>query len=296
MEMREKILETLSFLQKELVLKRFYRPDGRAKTQRCLNLQPYDRLLIVLDGVKNEPMSLNGELRTIRLEAGDFYLIGKHIWEYASFLDRHEFFCMIPRGGYLRLVHYHIRGNQGHHPWPENDWFHTTLPDSVETAFALLKSLEDPGDPLLASPLVRLIARLAEREVRKELPHAGKGAMTFEKIRNFVEYHFSEPIGREDIAAYFHLHPSYVSQLFHQYARRSLQDSIAACRIARAKYLLSETDAPVKQIAEECGFGCEVYFIRRFREITGSSPGRYRVANRRLPADPIPEKKREPKQ
>ena len=32
MEMREKILETLSFLQKELVLKRFYRPDGRAKT------------------------------------------------------------------------------------------------------------------------------------------------------------------------------------------------------------------------------------------------------------------------
>ena len=179
---------------------------------------------------------------------------------------------MIPRGGYLRLVHYHIRGNQGHHPWPENDWFHTTLPDSVETAFALLKSLEDPGDPLLAPPLVRLIARLAEREVRKELPHAGKGAMTFEKIRNFVEYHFSEPIGREDIAAYFHLHPSYVSQLFHQYARRSLQDSIAACRIARAKYLLSETDAPVKQIAEECGFGCEVYFIRRFREITGSSP------------------------
>ena len=32
MEMREKILETLSFLQKKLVLKRFYRPDGRAKT------------------------------------------------------------------------------------------------------------------------------------------------------------------------------------------------------------------------------------------------------------------------
>ena len=129
-------------------------------------------------------------------------------------------------------------------------------------------------------PLVRLIARLAEREVRKELPHAGKGAMTFEKIRNFVEYHFSEPIGREDIAAYFHLHPSYVSQLFRQYAGRSLQDYITACRIARAKDLLSGTDAPVKQIAEECGFGGEVYFIRRFREIAGVSPGRYRLANR----------------
>ena len=72
MEMREKILETLSFLQKELVLKRFYRPDGRVKTQRCLNLQPYDRLLIVLDGVKNEPMSLNGGIENRPAGSGGF--------------------------------------------------------------------------------------------------------------------------------------------------------------------------------------------------------------------------------
>ena len=284
MEMRDKILQSLDFIQNRLLLRRFYLPDGSANIDRSLNLQPYDRLLIVLSGVKNEPMSLNGELRTVRLGQGDYYLIRKHIWEHASFRDRHEFFCIIPRGGYLRLVHYHIRGNQTHSPWPENDWIHTTLPESVETAFALLKSLETPDDPLLTAPLVRMIARLAELEVRKALPYSGKAAMTFEKLRNFVEFHFAEPLGREDVAGYFHLHPSYVSQLFRQYANRSLQDYIAACRIARAKDLLSGTDAPVKQIAEECGFSGEVYFIRRFREIAGCSPGRYRIANRALSA------------
>ncbi len=289
MEMRDKILESLEFIQKKLVLKRFFLPDGSANIDESLHLQPYDRLLIVLSGIKNEPMSLNGELRTVRLEAGDYYLIRKHLWEHASFLDRHEFFCIVPRGGYLRLVHYHIRGNQTHSPWPENDWIHTSLPDSVEMAFSLLKSLENPGDPELTAPLVRMIARLAEQEVRKDLPYSAKGAMTFEKLRNFVEFHFAEPLGREDVAGYFHLHPSYVSQLFRQYANRSFQDYVAACRIARAKDLLAGTDAPVKQIAEACGFSGEVYFIRRFREITGCSPGRFRITNRlALPAGENP--------
>jgi len=93
--MREKILDSLEFIQKKLELKHFYLPDGAANTDGLLNLQPYDRLLIVLDGIKNEPMSLNGELRTVRLERGDYYLIRKHIWEHASFRDRHEFFCII---------------------------------------------------------------------------------------------------------------------------------------------------------------------------------------------------------
>lgn len=280
MEMKDKILDSLEFIQKKLELKRFFLPDGSANIDESLNLQPYDRLLIVLEGVKNEQMSLGGKLRTVRLEAGDYYLIRKHIWEHASFHDRHKFFCIIPRGGYLRLVLYQIRGNQTHSPWPENEWVHTTLPESVETAFSLLKSLENPDDPLLTAPLVRMIARLAELEVWKGLSYSGKSVMTFEKLRNFVEFHFAEPLGREDVAGYFHLHPSYVSQLFRQYAGRSLQDYITACRIARAKDLLSGTDAPVKQIAEECGFGGEVYFIRRFREIAGVSPGRYRLANR----------------
>lgn len=281
MEMREKILDSLEFIQKKLELKHFYLPDGTANTDGLLNLQPYDRLLIVLDGIKNEPMSLNGELRTVRLERGDYYLIRKHIWEYASFRDRHEFFCIIPRGGYLRLVHYHIKGGQGHSPWPDNDWFHATLPETVESAFTLLKSLENPDDPELTEPLVRIIAKLAADEVRKGNPYSGKAVMTFEKIRNFVELHFPEPLSRNDIADYFNLNPSYVSQLFKQYTNHSLQDCLSACRIARAKYLLTGTDAPVKQIAEECGFNGEVYFIRRFRELAGCTPGRYRIASRK---------------
>ena len=34
---------------------------------------------------------------------------------------------------------------------------------------------------------------------------------------------------------------------------------------------------PVKAVAEQCGFSGEVYFIRRFRELHGRPPGRYRI-------------------
>ena len=40
--------------------------------------------------------------------------------------------------------------------------------------------------------------------------------------------------------------------------------------------------SPVKEVAVASGFSGEVHFIRRFREVTGYTPGRYRIDCRKV--------------
>jgi LacI family transcriptional regulator len=57
---------------------------------------------------------------------------------------------------------------------------------------------------------------------------------------------------------------------------RTPKAEILAIRIDKAKQLLAETDWPLKQIAERCGFHSEKYFGDAFFAKVGQRPGRYR--------------------
>lgn len=283
MNMRKKITAHLKRMLKKLKLRNFYLPDGYSTgnvNQR--GAQTCDRLLIIMSGVKNEPMSLNRQFNTIRLKKGDFYLIRKNVWEYSAFDSKHDFFCIIPRDGFLRLVYYPIRKPQtGHVPWPENEWIHTgaPVPESILHAFEILKSPEAQTNHETAAECLRLILRLAISEAGKKYPPRGKALRCFERMNNFIEFNFTSPITREDVAKHFGMTPTYISQLFKQFTGRPFIECLTSYRMQLAKRLLAETDTPIKNIAEECGFGNQVYFIRRFRELYGCSPGKYRIAN-----------------
>ena len=47
-------------------------------------------------------------------------------------------------------------------------------------------------------------------------------------------------------------------------------------KIERAKYLLTENDRPVKEVAEMLGFEDAFYFSRMFKKYTGVSPQAFR--------------------
>jgi transcriptional regulator GlxA family with amidase domain len=53
-------------------------------------------------------------------------------------------------------------------------------------------------------------------------------------------------------------------------------DYIQSMRLERAKRLLAKTDLKVSAVARACGYGNEKYFYRRFRELTGHTPGEWR--------------------
>ena len=277
--MREKILSLMREIHSGLELRRFYLPEPYRPPGYSKNPQPYDRLLIVLSGIKNEPMNLHGKLTRVPLEKGDFYLIRKTVWEYTALDTPHEFFCIVPHDGYLRLVWYPIRKPQrGHDPWPENVWLHTkSVSESLLHAFEILKSPEAAENPPAAAECAKLIVRLSILEAEKGELTENKARQTFERLRHFVEYNFTSPITREVVAEHFGLTPAYVSQLFRRYLKRSFIDYLSGCRFDLAKRMLLETDIPIKNLYAECGFENEIHFIRRFRELNGLSPGRFRI-------------------
>jgi len=51
---------------------------------------------------------------------------------------------------------------------------------------------------------------------------------------------------------------------------------VTACRVTRAKELLSKTDQPLADIALEVGFSSQAHFTNRFREYVELTPRQYR--------------------
>ena len=54
-------------------------------------------------------------------------------------------------------------------------------------------------------------------------------------------------------------------------------DDLLNARIEKAKSMLSYSGMSVTEIAEKCGFSSVHYFSRKFKEITGDSPTKYKL-------------------
>jgi len=56
----------------------------------------------------------------------------------------------------------------------------------------------------------------------------------------------------------------------------SIAHEILRCRIERAKVLIEHTGMSMEQIAPASGFATASHFTRRFKQMTGQTPGTYR--------------------
>lgn len=279
--MREVLIEVLEHVGMVLPLRRFFLPDGGACPPQNAPPQEYDRLLILIEGEKFEKMSLSGELQTVHLLPGDAYLIRKNVWENCSFTTPQKLLCIVNRNSFLRISFYDLMKLPENGQWYPPRWYHHTgLP--VSEAFSdTMNALKHPaaagGDHL--PHLIRALALLAASECRRSAEAEEKSKMTFHKICGYLDYHYTRAIGRESLAERFGVSPSYVSLLFRRYAGKTFQNYLTECRISLAKRLLTESLASVKEISARCGFESDIYFVRRFRELHGMTPGQYRIQN-----------------
>jgi LacI family transcriptional regulator len=69
---------------------------------------------------------------------------------------------------------------------------------------------------------------------------------------------------------------SVLQRRFRRELGRSIQEEIINVRIRRARQLLAETDLPLIEIAERCGFKHQEYLGAIFKARTGKTPARYR--------------------
>lgn len=107
----------------------------------------------------------------------------------------------------------------------------------------------------------------------------GRGERSHEGVRQAVEYleaHFREDIGAEDVASAVLLSPNYFSHLFKKARGESFTDCLNRLRIEEAKRLLAQGRLRAYEVAESVGYSDYKYFAAVFKKLVGVSPNRFR--------------------
>ena len=104
--------------------------------------------------------------------------------------------------------------------------------------------------------------------------------MTAVKIHDYISENCTKPIDVSSLAERFSYTPDYVIRVFKRAYGVTPYSYLTSCRVEYAKLLLLNTDRPVGEISEACGYGEFTTFFRAFRAHTGMSPKFWRNVRR----------------
>ncbi len=277
MEDRETILKKLR-AARQLDLGRVFFAVPEEQTPGGVDFLPVPRLIVIMAGSKQALLPLSKGRRRVALEAGDLLYCLPNTWESHDWRGHYEMLCVVPRQDYLRVSFY--KHDSATDPTrPEAVFLHTGLPyhEAMRSTVKALNSAVGLDDLEVVKSLGKALLGLAEHECRRRVDVAGgRPVLLFNRIRNWTANSFQEDISRELVAKVFKVSPGYVSQLFKSHSDGTFQDYLTHCRMNHARELLTNTDLTIYQVADQAGFRNYVHFVRRFRELTGHTPGQYR--------------------
>lgn len=100
------------------------------------------------------------------------------------------------------------------------------------------------------------------------------------RIQSYVAENYDDcNFSLQDAADKLGLSSSYLSQHFKQQTGETLTSYVASLRIRKAQSLLETTNMPLQVVSESIGYYNLNSFIRRFKQITGVTPGEWRKSH-----------------
>lgn len=140
----------------------------------------------------------------------------------------------------------------------------------------VLNEREEKDNLLLSGKLLTLLS-----VVMNDGKHAQRGSginrQRLDNAKEYIESHYGRHISTTEIAGSVGLSESRFRVLFTAAYGISPHRYLTDVRISAAKEMLWNTEIPLAEISEKCGFGSQQYFNDTFKKIAGISPGRYRV-------------------
>jgi two-component system response regulator YesN len=97
------------------------------------------------------------------------------------------------------------------------------------------------------------------------------------RAKNYIEANFHKPVTVRRIARACGLSTSRLSHVFREKTGLTVIEYVTMVRIGKAKDLLLGTDTSCTEICFQVGYGNQSYFIRTFKRIVGTTPGRFRL-------------------
>ena len=150
-----------------------------------------------------------------------------------------------------------------------------TLGDSYIQSLISCKSLTDMrniGHSMYEDFIYRVHALHTDKTLSAEIL----------SCRDYIDMHPTEDLSLEKLADRIGYSAYYLSRKFKKETGCSINDYIRKVRIERAKSMLSFSDEPIGQIAEELHFSSASHFADAFRKAEGILPQAYRKQTRKV--------------
>ena len=136
----------------------------------------------------------------------------------------------------------------------------------------VLRKRGETDDALLGAMCFRLLCEASDQfSPHSELPEPLRRAL------QHIDTRIGDPtLNRANIARAAGISVASLGKIFSQKLHKTVNRHILDLRLEKSKYLLEQSEAPVSEVARQCGFAYSYYFIRLFREKYGRTALEYR--------------------
>lgn len=154
----------------------------------------------------------------------------------------------------------------------------TRLAQMLEAARANADTHYDVTKRLVAEASLLLDLHLSggTQSGARQQAQGGLARWQVDRVRDFIDAHLAECIRVSDLSCLARSSPSYFSSAFKRTFGISPHAYLMTRRISRAVELMLGSDAPLSQIAINCGFADQAHFSRQFRRTMGATPSTWR--------------------
>lgn len=238
---------------------------------------PGARFILTLSGSKTLRFANDGSIKRRTFRPWEMLYVEPGGWTQPVWDRPHKAFSVVFWEEYTRFLWFQCR--KGEPPEADRRWYHTHRPLNAAPRGVVqaLNGLAREERSVPAVPIVQGLLLLLRDELSHDRPRAGgKAYQTYRMLADHVREAYGAQVNRNGIAARFRLNPDYVSQLFVRFAKMRFSEFLASVRIERAVELLRDSVLTVDEVGYQCGFADTGYFIKVFRRMHGTTPGRYR--------------------
>ncbi|TNJ56498.1 helix-turn-helix domain-containing protein [Paenibacillus hemerocallicola] len=141
--------------------------------------------------------------------------------------------------------------------------------NDIAARFERLDSIKEFGE-FLTELSAEALTALQERGI-------SKGADIADKVKAFIESNLDNELSLQAAADHVSLNASYLSQLFKEETGHNYVEYVTERRIRAAARLITATDLKIEEIARRVGYNSPAYFIKKFKQLYGITPGTFKT-------------------
>ena len=103
-----------------------------------------------------------------------------------------------------------------------------------------------------------------------------RNRLDIDKIRTYIQDHYTEGITLEHTATIFYVSKEYLSKVFRIETGKGFLEYLTMLRMERARELITDYKVPIKEVGELVGYIDQAHFYKTFKKYHGKTPGEIR--------------------